>query len=103
MEQDQEPKKQGLSNAYNTYRNTRAAASVGRMVAKLAIQLAARAAATIAMSPVGWIAIGIGAVVVVTFLIVFSASSPDFSIEETTTPAVLSPSPTTEPELTGSP
>ena len=102
MEQDQEQKKQGLPNAYNTYRNARAAAGLGKLASKLALQLGARAAA-VAVSPVGWIVAGIGVVVVSTFLIVFSSGAPSFSLEETTAPAVLSPTPTTEPGSTASP
>lgn len=102
MEQNQEQKKQSLISAYNTAR-----LSVG--FGKLALQLAAKTATTIATSPVAWIAIGIGIVVVGTFLIVFSAGAPSFPTEETTTPATIaepvtepttSPTPTLNPEPT---
>lgn len=113
MEQNQEPEKQRLLNAYNTYTRTRASANLARLVGKLALQFGERIAIWAVLSPVGWIAVGIGIVVVGTFLIVFSAGTPSFPAEETptpeairetlSTPTISSPTPTSEPHSGESP
>lgn len=111
MEQTQEQKNR-LWGAYGTYTNTRAAANLGKLVGRIALQMGAKTATAIVMSPVGWIAIGVGIVVTATFLIVFSIGGPSLPVEDgaenrspesypTLSPA-LSPTPNETPKPTGS-
>ena len=107
---DNQKQKQTPTNIYNTYRNAKAAQQALRLTTKLATRIAIRAAAALAGSPAGWaIAIGIGIVVLFTFIIVFSTGGSNFIHSETqsapiteptipsVTPSHITPTPQPEP------